>query len=249
MKARLQALAKRIDERTLRERIMLFAAFAAALVFLLFALTLNPLMARRAALQAELGQQRDAIAVVDDQIGTTLQAFTLDPNAAGNARLAAVDGETVQLSTSLRAMQMGLVAPERITALLDSILAANGRLQLLSMTTLPPSPFSDGAFAPKARAAVAPAAPEMAMPAPAPAAETAAPAAAPAAPPEMLYRHGVELTVRGNYLDMVNYMDALEAMPTQLFWGQAALQVEDYPSARLTLTLYTLSLDRKWIKL
>jgi MSHA biogenesis protein MshJ len=44
-------------------------------------------------------------------------------------------------------------------------------------------------------------------------------------------------------------MDALEAMPTQLFWGRAELQVEEYPDARLTLTLYTLSLDRKWIKL
>jgi MSHA biogenesis protein MshJ len=38
-------------------------------------------------------------------------------------------------------------------------------------------------------------------------------------------------------------------MPTQLFWGRAELAVEQYPHSRLTLTLYTLSLDRKWIKL
>jgi MSHA biogenesis protein MshJ len=55
--------------------------------------------------------------------------------------------------------------------------------------------------------------------------------------------------VRGNYLDMLNYMAALEAMPTQLFWGKAELQVEEYPGARLTLTLYTLSLDAQWMKL
>jgi MSHA biogenesis protein MshJ len=72
-------------------------------------------------------------------------------------------------------------------------------------------------------------------------------AAAPA--PSLLYRHGVEVTVRGNYLDMVNYMEALEAMPTQLFWGRAQLEVEEYPGARLTLTLYTLSMDQKWMKL
>ncbi|MDL2353629.1 MAG: hypothetical protein QFF03_00065, partial [Pseudomonadota bacterium] len=69
------------------------------------------------------------------------------------------------------------------------------------------------------------------------------------APTDLLYRHGVELTVRGNYLDMVNYMDALEAMPTQLFWGRAELHVDEYPNARLALTLYTLSLDKKWMKL
>jgi MSHA biogenesis protein MshJ len=48
---------------------------------------------------------------------------------------------------------------------------------------------------------------------------------------------------------MVNYMDALEGMPVQLFWGKAQLEVEAYPDARLSLTLYTLSLDKKWMTL
>jgi MSHA biogenesis protein MshJ len=55
--------------------------------------------------------------------------------------------------------------------------------------------------------------------------------------------------VRGNYLDMIDYMNALETLPTQLFWGGAQLVVEEYPTSRLTLTLYTLSLDPKWLKL
>ena len=85
-------------------------------------------------------------------------------------------------------------------------------------------------------------------------ADKTAPAAAPAKdaaakPADLLYRHGVEVTVRGNYLDMVDYMSALEAMPTRLFWGRAQLDVEEYPASRLTLTLHTLSLDRKWMKL
>jgi MSHA biogenesis protein MshJ len=68
-------------------------------------------------------------------------------------------------------------------------------------------------------------------------------------PGSLLYRHGVEISVRGNYLDMIDYMTALESLPTQLFWGGARLDVEDYPTSRLTLTLYTLSLDSKWLKL
>jgi MSHA biogenesis protein MshJ len=48
---------------------------------------------------------------------------------------------------------------------------------------------------------------------------------------------------------MIDYMTALEGLPTQLFWGGAKLEVEDYPSSRLTLTMYTLSLDPKWLKL
>lgn len=245
MKARLLALAARIDARTLRERLMLFAALAAAMVFLLYSLVLNPLLARQAALRGQIVQLQDNIGGIDAAITQNLRAYENDPDAAARTRLAALAAETAQLSASLRAMQKGLVAPERIAPLLETILKANGKLQLVSMQTLPVSPVSEGAFPARAQPAPAridpAAAPAITAPAPAPAAR--------ATPQDLLYRHGVELTVRGNYLDMVNYMDALEAMPTQLFWGRAELAVEQYPNARLTLTVYTLSLDRKWMKL
>jgi MSHA biogenesis protein MshJ len=247
MKARLQVLANRINARTLRERVMLFGAVAAAIVFLLYSLFLNPLLVKRAALRAQLSQQRDNISGIDGEIGSKLMAFELDPNAAATARLAALNLENEQLSASLRLMQKGLVGPERIAPLLETILKANGRLRLVSMRTLPASPFSDGAL--PFDAAIKPRA---AAPAPAAAAAAAPEAIAvrtAAAPADLLYRHGVELTVRGNYLDMVDYLDALEAMPTQLFWARASLDVEQYPTARLSLTVYTLSLDKKWMKL
>jgi MSHA biogenesis protein MshJ len=59
----------------------------------------------------------------------------------------------------------------------------------------------------------------------------------------------VEIVLQGSYLDMVSYMAALEALPVQLFWGKASLDAQQYPNSRLTLTLYTLSLDQKWMKL
>ncbi len=77
----------------------------------------------------------------------------------------------------------------------------------------------------------------------------AGPAAPVAKAPDLLFRHGVEITLAGSYLDMIAYMEALEAMPTQLFWGKAEFEVDQYPNARLTLTLYTLSMDKKWMKL
>lgn len=101
-------------------------------------------------------------------------------------------------------------------------------------------------------AGVTPPVPGAAAPAPAPAPTAAAAAVASASvvkPHELLYRHGVEIELQGNYLDMVNYMAALEALPVQLFWGRAKLDAEQYPQAKLTLTLYTMSLDDRWMKL
>jgi MSHA biogenesis protein MshJ len=163
-------------------------------------------------------------------------------------------------------MQNGLVPPERMAPLVEAILRANGRLQMVSMRTLPVEPvMGTAAAAAPASAPVPAAAAGDAAPAPGtpgamvqlaanlaslqPQAQPQATLRPAAARAPLLYRHGVEVTVRGNYLDMIGYMAALESMPTQLFWGRAQLEAETWPNSRLTLTLYTLSLDAKWMKL
>ena len=61
------------------------------------------------------------------------------------------------------------------------------------------------------------------------------------------FKHGIEMTVSGSYFDLLDYMVQLEKLPWQMFWGQASLVVETYPISRMTLTLYTLSLDKAWL--
>jgi MSHA biogenesis protein MshJ len=115
------------------------------------------------------------------------------------------------------------------------------------MKTLPVTGMSETfAAAAAPAAAVTPAVPAAQ---PAPANQPGQPAAVVHKPRELLYRHGVEIVLQGSYLDMISYMAALEALPVQLFWGKASLDAQQYPNSRLTLTLYTLSLDQKWMKL
>jgi len=233
MKARWILLAARIDALSQRERVLVFAGALAVLAALGQAAVLGPLQHRQDLLKNQIAAQRATLLETEDAIARKVAQAQLDPDQALRDRLSAVRADSERIDANLRAMQSGLVAPERIAPLLETILRANGRLKLVSMRTLPVSSLSemgkDGADAAR---------------------PDAAPSARPAASSaDLLFRHGVELTVRGSYLDMVDYMGALEALPTQLFWGKAELQVEQYPSARLTLTLTTLSLDAKWMKL
>lgn len=224
MKERILQLRARIDALSLRERGLVCLAACALLAFAGHALVLAPMEAAQEALRKQIAQQRTEMAAIDEAITGRVQAFQLDPDAASRARLNSLRQEMGQLGDQLLAIEHGLVPPERMGPLVDGILRANGRLKLVSMRTLPVEPLAD-------------------KQAPAPA-NTSAPTAA-----TLLYRHGIEVTVRGNYLDMVDYMSALDAMPTRMFWGRAQLDVEEYPAARLTLTLHTLSLDRQWMKL
>lgn len=59
-----------------------------------------------------------------------------------------------------------------------------------------------------------------------------------------LYRHGLEMTLRGSYFDLTQYLADMEKLPARLLWGPVDLQVEKYPEVRMTLQVHTLSTQR-----
>ena len=65
--------------------------------------------------------------------------------------------------------------------------------------------------------------------------------------PRPIYRHAIELTVSGAYLDLYAYLRQLERLPTRLYWRKADLAAGDYPKVVLKLTVYTLSFDPTWM--
>lgn len=235
MKQQWKQWADKFDALTLRERVMVFAACALALVFCGYFMVLEPLFGRHALLTASIAQNRGLATGVDKEIVLLVEASQNDPDQAARARLQVLLAETAKLKDGLRHMQSGLVAPERMLQLLESLLRQHARLRLVSMKTLP-----SGVVGEAPAAAPAPASPATAA---------GAAAAKPQPAAQVLHRHGVEVVVEGSYPDMVNYMQALQTMPTQVFWGKARLEADAYPVARLTLTLYTLGLDDTWMAL
>lgn len=64
-----------------------------------------------------------------------------------------------------------------------------------------------------------------------------------------VYRHGLSLTLSGNFNDTVNYLKSLESLPWRFSWDKVDYQVTEYPIAETTLRLYTLSFEENWLGL
>ena len=62
-----------------------------------------------------------------------------------------------------------------------------------------------------------------------------------------LYQHGLELVFEGPYLDCLDYLREVEAMPWQFLWRRLEVDGRDYPANRITIELSTLSLNEEWI--
>lgn len=55
------------------------------------------------------------------------------------------------------------------------------------------------------------------------------------------YRHGLTLRVRGNYLDALRYLEALERLRWRFFWDSVEIEVDEHPTSDIRITVYTLS--------
>jgi len=238
MKEQWQRIELRIDALNLRERAMAFAIAALVLIALVNTLLLDPLLDQQKQLSQRVRQQQQQIAAMQAEIQTTVKGSSIDPDAANRARLANLRQQQAKLHGDLLELQKGLISPDKMTALLEDILKRNGKLHLVSLKKLPvvdlndPTGTSDSSAKEKTGKA-----------------DWATEKSNANVASEGLYQHSVEIVVEGRYLDLMNYLSQLETMPWQLFWSKAELDADAYPKARLTLTLFTLSLEKTWLNI
>ncbi len=237
MKQTLQRWILKIDAMSLRERIMIFAGTALTLMLLLNVLLFDPQFKKQKLLSQQIQSDQSKIAQMQTEIQQKVSLRASDPDASNKERLQKFQLQSQQMRADLLGLNEVLVRPENMAALLESILKRNGALRLISLHTLPVSTLT----------------PAAANVATVPAGKSVVPASSETTQTTLdtgeIYKHGVEIVVQGKYLDMMAYMAALEAMSKQLFWSRATMHVETYPEATLHLTLFTLSLDEKWLNL
>ena len=64
-----------------------------------------------------------------------------------------------------------------------------------------------------------------------------------------LYRHNMRLIIEGSYFDLRSYLARLQAAPEKVIVTDFAYNVDEYPSASLTLGLATVSNNATFISL
>lgn len=209
----------RIDALSLRERVMVFVAALVVVLFLGNALFIDPAVMRKRVLVDQMTRQSKELQGLQLQIAE-LEKKRADPDAANVTRRDNLRNEIAVIDDSLKDMRSSLVPAQNMKALLQDVLARNPRLQLVAMRTLPVAPLVDKSNA----------------------AEKAVTGGG-------VFKHGIQVTVQGSYADLHDYLSRLEKINWRMFWAQASLNTDDYPRLALTVTVYTLSLDKAWMVL
>ncbi|MFC7513964.1 MSHA biogenesis protein MshJ [Herbaspirillum sp. GCM10030257] len=237
MKEYWEKLAIRIDALSLRERAMAFGIAALVLVSLVNSFLVDPQFSQQKKLAQKVNEDQQQIAAMQAEIRQRVMSHDVDPDASIRLRLQQLLQQSAKIKSELAGMQNGLVSPDKMPMLLEDLLKREGRLRLKSLKTLSVSLLNEPLEVVPAPGVVQAGKPESKN------------KADHAEPTGAVYKHGVEIVVVGSYADITHYLEQLERMPWQLFWAKARLNVDAYPDSSLTLTLFTLSLDKKWLNI
>ena len=233
MNAYWKQFAGMIDVRNTRERVLILLTSSVVVYMLMESLLLGPVLAERNRLVKETQNDQAEMTKMAAQVQTLVRDKAADPDVILKRRLAELTARQAELQRRIDAQSAELVPPQKMPAVLEKILANNPRLQLIEVKTLPrvsisiEKPAAPGEQGAQGREPKAAAVDEK--------------------NPNEIYRHGVEVTMRGSYLDLLAYLMQIESLPVRMFWDKLSLSVTVYPSVTMRLVVYTISLDKAWL--
>jgi len=217
--------AGKYDALSLRERAMVFGAVMVAVLAFTYTMMIEPQLVQQRRAASAILQKQSEMKAFEAQVTKIIGTRANDPDRADRERLAQLRAQLNELETRISTEERKFTAPSQMRAVVEGLLGRSRGVALVELKTLPTTTIEEE---PKSKPAA------KAKP-------------SPVASERLIYRHGVELTVTGSYLDLLAYVRDLERLPTQLYWGGLVLDATEYPRVSMKLTLYTLSLDRAWL--
>lgn len=220
LRRRLRLTMEHIDALSLRERALLFVGVLVALYLIAANVVFGSLLGDLSRLDNELKSKREQVRTLQTQVEKIAAERGRDPNETNRARIAELKARLREREGDLTGAMQGVVSPREMARMVEQALSRNRGLTVVSVENLPPEPLVEGG---------------------------GAPAEGQGNPGAGMYRHGLRIELTGQYPDILRYLRSLETLSWKVFWSEVQIKTEKHPVSRVTLVIYTLSLDEAWI--
>ncbi|MCL7945996.1 MSHA biogenesis protein MshJ [Marinobacter sp. ATCH36] len=218
------------NERPVRERALLTITALVVVFFAGWELAVAPVTVSNEQLRYRQLSLSDTHSSLMEQQRQLTEQLASDPSQVLRNQLAARQQRLERLNNELAETTGRLIAPRAMVVLLRDMLAAQDKLELLGLDLLAPVPVFDrqsdsGGSDTK---------------------DSAGNGRENSAEP-LLFAHDAEIVLRGGYMEVLAYLETLEAMDARLGWVLLEYDSSDYPENEVRIRVRTLSLDRAWL--
>ena len=229
---KIREIINRVDNLSIRERGIILLA----MLFIMFSVWENflmrPLSVTEKKISSELKQKQAEQLLLNARLQQLLAQGKMDPDAANRKKLNDLRTQLDQIEAEVKSSAQYLIPPKSMAKILETVLLKTKGLELIEVKGLGAEPLLAQTEEKKPEAAGQ---------------ANGGTAIPPAHSIENAYKHGLKISFMGDYLSTLAYVRELESLEWGFFWDQFEFEVKDYPEARASITVYTLSLDKDWI--
>lgn len=208
----LNELIKWLNARSARERIILAAACLMIPVLLWDSSLMEPLEARRLEAEKKIASLKNDVMRLEGETEKLAKELSIDLDAENRDRKKSLMESLSRLHEVVDRRTEDLIPPAEMTRVLKQILLRQAGLRLVRLESLPVEPLFETPEGIEVDSEG-----------------------------DDLFKHGVVIEVLGDYASTVLYLQAVESLPRRFFWESLDYEVTEYPTARVTLTLRSLS--------
>lgn len=215
-----RSVAERFDERPALEKLLMATLVIGALIWGWASFVYQPLASQTETASRQLLLAQTELFDLQQREASALASSATDPNEPVRVRIERAIEAQRNLDNELQALAGNLVTPQSMTRLLTSILERQSGLQLVSIENSPPQIVTSAADA-------------------AVAGDDGA--------GQHIFRHSITVQLEGDYLNLIAYLRRIESFQERFFWDLLTFEQMEWPRARISLELHTLSTDEGFL--
>lgn len=216
-----QQISEKVDALSIRERALVCVTSLVMMYSVWDAFFYTMVFGSNEEIIKSASQLKGQIESLKSQLGSLSEVISSDPYHDLKDKASIIKRESAHFEQQIKVLTKQLIPPQKMSQLLSNILAEDQAVTLLRLENVPEEPLfkESNKNANEAHSIDR----------------------------FQVYKHGLIIEFSGTYFNIKDFIQQLEKLPWKLIWDDLDYQVESYPTAKVTLTVYTLSLNEGWI--
>lgn len=212
MKLNFNNVEKAFNKITMRERLLLFCTVLICTFLIGYFWVLEPTINRLDKLPQGLQSIYHQENKLDDEIKQMKRRLKKDPLQDINAQIAFSMQRLTLLDNQLNGKLVKFIQASEMPVALSKVLAKSPGVKVLSLISLPVVTFNSASDVEGKESAK-----------------------------NIFYKHSLKIELAGDYNAIYHYFLNLETLKQRFYWSAMTYQSSDYPLAKVTIEIYTLS--------
>lgn len=220
IRGKLSTLNAQHSQLSVREKAMVLIVGLVLIIFMGFNFIIEPKWLATDAQKQEIKTMSKQLAELNQNIQTLQQALEVDVNAPVKQQIEQLNRKLSVLDKQLIQLNGNFISAVQMTEALAQILSQTQGIKINAFRNIPSVSVEQAMSDTQVNKSEA-----------------------------LLYQHGIQLEIDGDYNRIHQFLSQVESLPWGFYWQNFEYEVQQYPDARLSVEMMSLSVDEAFLGL